>query len=89
MTINPRVGIDSLQAPGNTDEAGIKKTTVDGRRVQYFPGKTGIICTSNIEVNKREHVTVQATLDKANTSEPVCAVVEKMINLILPKMPKK
>ncbi|MGO1050717.1 DUF3558 family protein [Crossiella sp. CA198] len=89
VTIDPVFGFDQLRTPPNTDEAGIRKLTVDGRRVNYYPNADGTLCTVNIEVNKTEVVFVQTSLRQAATPAPVCSITEKMVGFVLPRMPKK
>ncbi|GAA2812066.1 DUF3558 family protein [Crossiella cryophila] len=89
VTIDPVFGFDQLRTPPDTDETGIRKLTVDGRRVNYYPANGGTLCTVNIEVNKTEVVFVQTTLRQANTPGPVCSITEKMVGFVLPRMPKK
>ncbi|MGW0516870.1 DUF3558 family protein [Crossiella sp. NPDC003009] len=89
VTIDPISGIDQLKTPPGTDEAGIRKVVADGRRVNYYPAKSGTLCTVNIEVNKRETVYVQVSLRFAGTEQPPCTLAEKAVGFVLPRMPKK
>lgn len=89
VTIDPVFGIDQLKTPPETDESGVRKLTVDGRRVNYYPTTDGRLCTVNIEVNKTETVFVQTTLRQANTPAPVCTISEKAVGFVLPRLPKK